>query len=90
MACGRVLETTLPAISNGHVRRYSNNRTIAQFGGSGALSRLSQSEFGSGTDEHVAHEQNAHTAQRVLLHGDESKRVRAEGARAGVATWRGS
>jgi len=57
MACGRVLETTLPAISNGHVRKYSNNRTIAQFGGSGALSRLSQSEFGSGTDEHVVHEQ---------------------------------
>lgn len=37
--------------------RYSNNRTIAQFDGSGALLRLSQSEFGSGTDEHVVHEQ---------------------------------
>jgi len=51
MACGRVLETTLPAITNGHARKYSNKGTIAQFAGYGALSRLSQSEFGSGTDE---------------------------------------
>ena len=81
MVCGRVLGTALPAISNGHVRKYSNNRTIAQFGGSGALSRLSQSEFGSGTNERAAREQDTHAAQRALSHGDERKKERAPQAR---------
>jgi hypothetical protein len=57
MACGRVLGTALPAISNGRVRKIfeqSNNRPIRWLR---RVLRLSQSEFGSGTDEHVVHEQ---------------------------------
>jgi len=40
--------TALPADNNGHVRQYSNNRTLAQFDGFAARVLVSQSEFDQG------------------------------------------